>query len=89
MKSADVWVVRDSPSEPGKLQATSPLPNQSNSGPTPSLSSAMNPSSETTAPMIVLPMDLVLSAAAHVQAHDAAVRERTDLDEVAELVAQP
>jgi hypothetical protein len=55
MKSAEAWVVRHSSSEPGKLQATSPLPSQSNSGPTPSLSSAMNPSRETTAPMIVLP----------------------------------
>jgi hypothetical protein len=56
MKSAEAWVLRDSPGLPGKLQVTSPLPYQSNSGPTSSLSSAMNPSRETTAPMIVLPM---------------------------------
>jgi hypothetical protein len=56
MKSAEAWVLRDSPSEPGKLQVTSPLPYQSNSGPTRSLSSVMNPSRETAAPMIVLPM---------------------------------
>src|SRR5919106_3842168 len=56
MKSAEAWVVRTSSSLPGKLQATSPLPYQSNSGPTSSLSSAMNPSRETTAPMITLPM---------------------------------
>jgi antitoxin YefM len=49
-------VLLDSPSLPGKLQATSPLSYQSKSGPTSSLSSAMNPSRETTAPMIVLPI---------------------------------
>ena len=58
MKSAEAWVVRASYSAPGKRQATSPLPSQSNSGPTPSLSSAMNPSRETIAPMMVLPMNL-------------------------------
>jgi hypothetical protein len=36
--------------------ATSPLPYQSNSGPTASFSSAMNPSSDTVAPTITLPM---------------------------------
>src|SRR5690349_1087440 len=42
---------------PGMLQVTSPLPNQSNNGPMPSLSSAMNPSSDTAARfMIVLVM---------------------------------
>src|SRR5829696_5402125 len=57
MKSADAWVVRDSPGLPSKDQATSPSPSQSNSGPTPSSSSAMNPSSETAAaPMTVLPI---------------------------------
>src|SRR5215208_2713437 len=56
MKSADACVVRNSSSEPGKLQVTSPLASQSNSGPTASLSSAMNPSRETTAPMTVLPI---------------------------------
>ena len=56
MKSAEARVLRTSSSLPGKLQVTSPLPNQSNIGPTPSLSSAMNPSRDTTAPMIVLPM---------------------------------
>src|SRR2546423_8992965 len=57
MKSADARVLRASSSLPGKLQLTSPLPSQSNSGPTPSLSSAMYPSRETAAtPMIVLPI---------------------------------
>jgi hypothetical protein len=56
MKSAEARVLRDSPKEPGKLQVTSPLPYQSNSGPTSSFSSAMNPSRETAAPVIVLPM---------------------------------
>src|SRR5215212_11374771 len=55
-KSAEAWVVRHSPSAPGKDQVTSPLPYQSNSGPTPSSSSAMNPSRDTTAPMTVLAM---------------------------------
>ena len=41
MKSADAWVVCDLVVLPSKDQLTSPLPNQSNSGPTPSLSSAM------------------------------------------------
>jgi hypothetical protein len=57
MKSAETWVLRASSSLPGKLQLTSPVPSQSNNGPTSSLSSAMNPSSETAAaPMIVLPI---------------------------------
>src|SRR5215208_4462409 len=55
MKSAEAWVLRASPSLPSKDQVTSPLPYQSNSGPTPSPSSAMNPSRETAAPMSVLP----------------------------------
>src|ERR671930_1476043 len=56
MKSAEAWLLRAARSLPGKLQLTSPL-SQSKSGPTSSLSSAMNPSSETAAaPMIVLPM---------------------------------
>jgi hypothetical protein len=63
MKSAEAWVVRHSSSVPGKLQVTSPLPYQSNSGPTPSWSSAMNPSRETTAAHDCLAHDLVLSIA--------------------------
>ena len=56
MKSAEAWLLRAARSLPGKLQLTSPL-SQSKSGPTSSLSSAMNPSSETAAaPMIVFPM---------------------------------
>jgi hypothetical protein len=43
MKSAEARVLRASSSLPGKVQATSPLPSQSKSGPTSSLSSAMNP----------------------------------------------
>jgi hypothetical protein len=59
MKSAEARLLRTSSSLPGKLQLTSPLPSQSKRGPTPSLSSAMNPSRETAAtPMIVLPMIL-------------------------------
>src|SRR6266542_1788059 len=57
MNSAEAWVPRAARSLPGKVQLTSPVPSQSKSGPTPSLSSAMNPSRETAAtPMIVLPM---------------------------------
>jgi hypothetical protein len=57
MKSAEARLLRASASLPGKLQPTSPLPSQSKSGPTSSLSSAMNPSKDTAAtPMIVLPM---------------------------------
>jgi hypothetical protein len=55
MKSAEAWVLRHSPSAPSKAQVTSPLSYQSNSGPTPSFSSAMNPSRETTAPMTACP----------------------------------
>src|SRR2546426_7880679 len=38
MKSAEAWVLRDSPSLPGKLQATSPFPYHSKSARTSSLS---------------------------------------------------
>ena len=73
MNSADAWLLRAPCSLPGKVQLASPLPSQSKSGPTSSLSSAMNPSRETAAtPMIVLPMiqsfrfpDSVLHAVAH------------------------
>src|SRR5919197_5431125 len=62
MKSAEARLLRASSSLPGKLQPTSPLPSQSKSGATSSLSSAMNPSKDTAAtPMIVLPM-FVLSS---------------------------
>src|SRR6184192_1584995 len=57
MKSAEAWLLRAARSLPGKLQLASPPSSQSKSGPTSSLSSAMNPSRETAAtPMIVLPM---------------------------------
>src|SRR5918996_1320824 len=57
MNSAEAWGLRTALSLPGKVQLTSPVPSQSKSGPTSSLSSAMNPSRETAAtPMIVLPM---------------------------------
>src|SRR5919112_2212647 len=60
MKSADACVVRNSSSELGKLQVTSPLASQSNSGPTSSRLSAIKPSRETTAPIIALPMCISL-----------------------------
>jgi hypothetical protein len=41
---------------------TSPFPYQSNSGPTSSFSSAMNPSSDTVASIITLPMTSASSA---------------------------
>src|SRR6266508_485756 len=70
MKSAEAWVLQDSPSLPGKLQVTSPFPYQSNSGPMSSLSSAMNPSRETTAPMIVLPKPRPFVATVHHHRYD-------------------
>jgi hypothetical protein len=51
-------VTRKTRSGSAMVTATSPLPYQSNSGPTASLSSAMNPSTDTTAAMITLPMTL-------------------------------
>ncbi len=72
MKSAEARVLRASSGLPGKLQLTSPPPSQSNSGPTSSLSSAMNPSRETAAaPMIVVPISrpLVVEDSASLQMH--------------------
>src|SRR6266540_3008101 len=58
MNSAEARLLRaGSWSPPGNVHVASPRPSQSKSGPTSSLSSAMNPSRETAAtPMIVLPM---------------------------------
>jgi hypothetical protein len=57
MKSAEARVPRAALSLRGRVQLTSPVASQSKSGPTSSLSSAMNPSREIAAtPMIVLPM---------------------------------
>src|SRR5919198_3782883 len=57
MNSAEARLLRASSSLPGKVQLTSPVPSQSKSGPTSSVSSAMYPSREIAAtPMIVLPM---------------------------------
>src|ERR671936_2329501 len=65
MKSAEARLLLASAALPGKLQPASPLPSQSKSGPTSSLSSAMNPSRETAAtPMIVLPMTPPFAASA-------------------------